>query len=111
MAYDTARDALAKLVDAGMLDRQGTAYSLPADVVQIADRLAVELGGRDRRAKLAERIREERARPRGDAVRLAVDDADQGASDDDRRRREVEEELILRRRAEEDDILRRQAGC
>jgi hypothetical protein len=82
MAYDTARDALAKLVDAGMLDRQGTAYSVPADVVQIADRLAVELGGRDRRAKLAERIREERARPRGDAAQLAVDDVVDVDADD-----------------------------
>jgi hypothetical protein len=82
MGYDTARDALAKLVDAGMLDRQGTAYSVPADVVEIADRLAVELGGRDRRAKLAERIREERARPRGDAAQLGVDDAVDVDADD-----------------------------
>ncbi len=74
MGYDTARDALAKLVDAGILERHGTDYSVPANVVQIADRLAVELGGKDRRAKLAERIREERARPRGDAAQLAVDD-------------------------------------
>ncbi len=34
MGYDTARDALAKLVDTGMLDTQGTAYSVPADVVE-----------------------------------------------------------------------------
>ena len=65
-----------------MLDRQGTAYSVPADVVEIAGRLAVELGGRDRRAKLAERIREERARPRGDAAQLAVDDAVDVDADD-----------------------------
>jgi hypothetical protein len=82
MGYDTARDALAKLVDAGMLDRQGTAYSVPANVVAIADRLAVELGARDRRAKLAERIREERARPRGDAGQLAVDDVVDVDADD-----------------------------
>ncbi len=36
MAYDTARDPLAKLVDAGMLNRQ-----------------AVELGGMEKRAELA----------------------------------------------------------
>ena len=82
MGYDTARDALAKLVDAGMLDRQGTAYSVPADVVEIADTLAVELCGRLRRAKLAERIREERARPRGDAAQLAVDDVVDVDADD-----------------------------
>ena len=44
MAYDTARDALAKLVDAGMPGKDGTVYSVPADVVEIADRLAVLVG-------------------------------------------------------------------
>jgi hypothetical protein len=96
MAYDTARDALAKLVDVGMLDRQGTAYGVPADVAEIADRLAVELGGRNRRAKLAARIREERARPRGDAVQLAVDDVLDVDADDiyEDERRWHEEELM-----------------
>ena len=79
MAYDTARDALAKLVDAGMLDRQ-----------------AVELGGMEKRAKLAERIREERARPRGDSIRLApgdVLDIDENVYDDDLRRWHEEEHM------------------
>jgi len=48
MAYDTARDALAKLVDAGMPGKDGTVYSVPADVVEIADRLAVLVGGSTR---------------------------------------------------------------
>jgi hypothetical protein len=94
MGYDTAREALASLVEVGMLERQGTAYSVPADVVEIADRLAVELGGRDRRAKLSERIREERARPRGDAVRLMAEDVadvDTGDIYEDERRWHEEE--------------------
>jgi hypothetical protein len=45
MGYDTAREALRELVEVGTLNKHGTVYSLPADVVQIADRLAVELGG------------------------------------------------------------------
>jgi hypothetical protein len=89
MAYDTARDALAKLVNAGMLDRQGATYSVPADVVEVADRLAVELGGVDRRATLAARIRDERARPRGDATPVVADDPH-----DDDLRRWHEEELM-----------------
>lgn len=82
MAYDTARDALRELVDSGMLEKHGTVYSVPADVVETADRLAVERGGVEKRAKLAERIREERARPRGDAVQLEADDGLDAAADD-----------------------------
>ncbi len=75
MGQDTARDALKALVDVGLLVKHGTAYTVPDDVVEIADRLAVELGGTERRARLAENIRQERARPRGDADRneIAVD--------------------------------------
>ena len=47
----------------------------------------MERGGLERRIRLADRIGEERARPRGDAARDGVDDA----YDDDRRRREEEE--------------------
>jgi hypothetical protein len=96
MKYGTARDALMTLVDVGMVEKQGTAYFVPADVVKTADRLAVELGGRDRRAKLAERIREERARPRGDVVRLVVDDVLDVDADDiyEDERRWHEEELM-----------------
>jgi hypothetical protein len=97
MGYDTARDALATLVDTGMVDRQGTAYSVPADVVEIADKLAVGRGGVNKRAKLAERIREERARPRGDAVRLAAGDVTVDVDADDvydDLRRWHEEELM-----------------
>ena len=42
------------------------------------------------RLRLADRIREERARPRGDAVPEFADEND----DDDRRRREEDEELM-----------------
>jgi hypothetical protein len=68
MGCDTARDALAKLVEVGLLNGQGTVYSVPADVFEVAEGLAVDLGGADRRKKLVERVRTERARPRGDAV-------------------------------------------
>jgi hypothetical protein len=47
MGRDTARDALRSLVDFGLLAKQGTAYSVPADVVEIADTVAVERGGLD----------------------------------------------------------------
>lgn len=93
MGRDTARDALRTLVDVGLLDKQGTAYSVPADVVEIADTVAVERGGLQRYMKLAHRIGEERARPRGDAARDDVHD-----TYDDRRRRE------------EDEVLMRQSG-
>lgn len=94
MGYGTAREALATLIEVGMLERQGTAYSATAGVVEIADKLAVERGGAEKRAKLGERIREERARPRGDAIRLAADEvphADTGEIDDDLRRWHEEE--------------------
>jgi hypothetical protein len=67
MKRDTVRDALRTLVDVGLLEKDGTAYSVPADVVDIADRLAVERGGLERSIRLEDRIRKERARPRGDA--------------------------------------------
>jgi hypothetical protein len=92
MGRDAARDALRTLVDVGLLDKQGTAYSVPADVVDSADTLAMERGGLERRIRLAERVAEERARPRGGAAGADVDDAYDG----DRRRREDEgaEELM-----------------
>jgi hypothetical protein len=90
MGRDAARDALRTLVDVGLLDKQGTAYSVPADVVEIAHTLAMERGGLERRIRLADRIGEERARPRGDAARHEAD-----AARDDRRRQE-EEEVLMR---------------
>lgn len=88
MRPGTARDALRAMVDVGLLDKHGTVYTLPGDVVEIADRLAMEGGGLYRRIKLEERIGEERARPRGDAVPDVFDE------DYDRRRREEDEELM-----------------
>jgi hypothetical protein len=41
------------LVDVGMLDRQGTAYSVPDDAVEIADRLAAERGGAESRGDIS----------------------------------------------------------
>lgn len=90
MGNDTARDALKVLVDCGMLVKQGTVYAVPADVVEIAERLAVEGGGVEKQAKLTARIREERARPRGDAA-PATDGADADDTDDELRRWHEEE--------------------
>jgi hypothetical protein len=87
MGYDTAREALRELVEVGMLEKHGTVYSVPSDVAQIADNLAVERGGPERWIKLADRIRDERARPRGDA---APDVSDDGHDDDLRRWHEEE---------------------
>jgi hypothetical protein len=89
MGYDTAREALRELVEVGMLDKHGTVYSVPSDVAQIADNLAVERGGLERWIKLADRIRDERARPRGDAAPDILDDGH-----DDDLRRWHEEELM-----------------
>jgi Bifunctional DNA primase/polymerase, N-terminal len=89
MGRDTARDALTALVNVGLLEKEGTAYTVPADVVDIADRVAMERGGLERALRLADRIQEERARPRGDAVPRVAEE-----SDDDRRRREEDEELM-----------------
>lgn len=44
-----------------------TAYTVPTDVVDIADRLALERGGLERSIRLEDRIRKERAQSRGDA--------------------------------------------
>lgn len=67
MGRDTARDALSTLVNVGLLLKDGTVYTVPVDVVDIAERVAMERGARERSIRLADRIREERARPRGDA--------------------------------------------
>lgn len=92
MGYDTARDALSGLVDVGLLLKQGTAYTVPAEMMAIAHRLADELGGRERRRKLTDRIIEERLRPRGDALPDLVDVSDYGG--DDVLRQFHEEELL-----------------
>lgn len=94
MGEDTARDALKVLVGCGMLVKQGAVYSVPADVAEIATRLALECGGVERRAKLTARICDERARPRGDAAPTI---SDIGGVDD------IDDEL---RQAEEDELLR-----
>ncbi|GBG36847.1 bifunctional DNA primase/polymerase [Mycobacterium montefiorense] len=87
MGRDAARDALRTLVEVRLLDKEGTAYSVPADVVDTAQILAMERGGLGRRVRLEDRIGEERARPRGDTARDGVNDA----YDEDRRRYEDEE--------------------
>lgn len=94
MGRDTARDALKALVDVGLLEKDGTVYTVPIDVVDIADRLAVDLGGKARRANLTARITEERARPRGDAEPASDTGVIRNDLDDDRRRREEDEELM-----------------
>lgn len=92
MGRDTARDALRTLVDVGLLEKEGTVYTVPMDVIDTADRVAVDLGGKVRRANLAARISEERARPRGDAQPVA--EVIHNEDESDRRRREEEEELM-----------------
>lgn len=94
MGRDAARDTLKTLVDVGLLAKEGTAYTVPDDVVEAADRLAVDLGGTARRANLTARIAEERARPRGDAEPVAVAEVIYDDIEDDRRRREEDEELM-----------------
>ncbi|MGK2903146.1 MAG: hypothetical protein ACSLE7_09800, partial [Mycobacterium sp.] len=94
MGRDAARDALKTLVDVGLLAKEGTAYTVPDDVVEAADRLAVDLGGTARRANLAARIAEERARPRGDDEPVVVAEVIHDDIEDDRRRREEDEELM-----------------
>jgi Bifunctional DNA primase/polymerase, N-terminal len=86
MGRDATGDALRTLVDVGLLEKHGTAYTVVADAADIADRLAMDRGGLERYIGLADRIRDERARPRGDAV-LDVPDE----NDDDQRRRDDEE--------------------
>jgi hypothetical protein len=89
MGYSTARGVLTRLVGIGLLERHGTAYSVPNQVADTADRLSLELGGRAKHERLAARIQEERARPRGDASLDASDDGQ-----DDELRRWHEEELM-----------------
>jgi hypothetical protein len=94
MSSDAARDALRVLVDAGMLERDGTVYSVPSDIDGIADGLAVSRGAVARKARLAERMEEERSRPRGD---VSADDVPEETDEDDDARRRQEEELELMR--------------
>jgi len=93
MSSDAARDALRALVDAGMLERDGTVYSVPSDIDEIADRLAVSRGAVARKSRLAERIDEERSRPRGD---MPADDVPEDTDEDDARRRQEEELELMR---------------
>jgi hypothetical protein len=88
MGLDAARDALAALVEAGLVIRNGLDHYIAPDAVEISDQLSKERGGLLRWVYLEERIRDERARPRGDEVAAAI------AADDDRRRREEDEELM-----------------
>lgn len=88
MGIDAARDALAALVEAGLVIRNRLDHSIAPDAVEVADQLSRERGGLLRWIKLEERIREERARPRGDEVAAAK------AADDERRRREEDDELM-----------------
>jgi hypothetical protein len=89
MGYSTARDMLSRLVEVGLLEKEGTAYSVPEGAVQIAEQLSQELGGLEKYVRLADRIGEERARPRGDEVAAA-----RKAGDDRRRYEEDEQELM-----------------
>lgn len=82
MGRDTARDALRTLVDVGLLEKRSTAHTVPDYAVEIADTLAMERGGLEREIKLAHRISQERAQPRGDAAQLAVDDVVDVDADD-----------------------------
>lgn len=89
LAYSTAREVLSRLVETGLLVKEGTVYSVPAGLDQIADRLSLELGGRDKLAKLSDRILDERLRPRGDALPVSLDE-----EGDDRRR--IEDDELMR---------------
>ncbi len=93
MSPDAAREALRELVKAGMLERDGTVYNVPPDIEGIADRLAVSRGALARRTRLAERIAEERARPRGD---MPPDDEQAVVDKDDERRRQEEDLELMR---------------
>ncbi|MBX7435531.1 bifunctional DNA primase/polymerase [Mycobacterium sp. Y57] len=88
MGIDAARDALAALVEANLVIRDGLDHYIAPDAVAVADQLSKERGGLLRWVYLQERIRDERARPRGDAVAAAK------AADDSRRRRDEDEELM-----------------
>jgi DNA-binding transcriptional ArsR family regulator len=92
MAYSTVRSVLSRLVEVGLLGRNGTAYTVAEQAEQIAEQLSMELGGLEKYVRLADRIEEERARPRGDEIAAAMK-----AADDDRRRQEEEDEQELMR--------------
>lgn len=85
MGIDAARDALAALVEAGLVIRSGLDHYIAPEAVEVADQLSKERGGLLRWIYLEERIRDERARPRGDEVAAAK------AADGHRRRFEDEE--------------------
>lgn len=89
MSADAARDALASLVDAGLVVRKRMDHYVAFDAEEVAERLSKERGGLLRWVYLQERIRDERARPRGDEVAAAIESAE-----DDRRRREEHDELM-----------------
>lgn len=90
MSPDAARDALASLIDAGLVFRRGLDHYIAFDVVEVADQVSKDRGGLMRWIALEKRIRDERARPRGDEL-AAADKAD-----DERRRFEEEQEELMR---------------
>lgn len=93
MSLDAAREALGVLVDTGLLERDGRVYSLPPEIDDLADRLAISRGGVARKARLAERMEEERSKPRGD---VPPDDVPATVAEDDERRRREEEDQLMR---------------
>ncbi len=88
MSASAARDALASLVDAGLVIRDGLDHSVAPDAAAIADQLSKERGGLLRWVWLQDRIRDERVRPRGDEVAAAK------AADEERRRRDEHDEQM-----------------
>lgn len=90
MAYSTARSVLSRLVEVGLLERNGTAYTVAEGAEQIAEKLSMEMGGLEKYVRLSDRIDEERARPRGDELAAAV------KAEDDRRRRDEDEQELMR---------------
>jgi hypothetical protein len=90
VGYSTARDILSRLVEVGLLEKEGTAYSVPEGAEQIAEELSRELGGLEKYVRLADRIEEERARPRRDELAAAI------KAEDDRRRRDEDEQELMR---------------
>lgn len=90
MAYSTAREVLSRLVKIGLLEKEGTAYSVPEGAEQIAEELSRELGGLEKYVRLADRIDEERARPRGDELAAAIE------AENERRRRDEDEQELMR---------------
>ena len=90
MGYSTAREVLSRLVHVGLLDKAGKTYSVSDGAAQIAEELSRELGGLEKYVRLAERIDEERARPRADELAAAIQ------AEDDRRRRDEDEQELMR---------------